>query len=229
VRKDASSRKVAARRNDEPQAGIVDYVVGCLRDPRVLTAVGAEGLEGRRVVWQLAAAFAIVTFVVSVVRVSLVLGFSAEARSGVAPQAFLTPGFGLEALAGGLVGLVSAVAGLFVEAVAFWFVAGVTASKARFGALLTGLAFVQVMSAVVLLLLALAAGLSLLVGLSAATAVQVLAVGYFLVMVVYLVFYAVGVFDVGCIGSFVLALVAAVCASALQHAIPAALGALSGG
>ncbi len=211
MRRDAGTGRVGTRRAEEPQPGLLTLVGMCLRDPRVLTAVGEDGLEGRRMVGQLVAAYALLTYVQAVVSQSMMLGF------------------GLDALAGGLVTLLSGVAGLFVLAVAFWAVAGMVKSKARFLGLLTGLAFVQIMAAVALLLIALVAGLSLLLGASAETAVMFLGIAYFVVAVTYLVFYAMGAFDVGCFGSFALAIVGAVAADALQHLVTGGLRTMTGG
>jgi hypothetical protein len=78
-------------------------------------------------------------------------------------------------------------------------------------------------------LLAIAGGLSVLLGTSPDTATTFLAWAFLVVVFGYLAFYAVGVFDVGCAGSLMLASVAAVCAHALQHAVVKGLSALTGG
>ncbi len=192
------------------RGGLWRRVLGSLRNPRALSYIGSVGLEDR-LGRQLAVAFAVANFVAS--------GF----------LGYLKAGWGLSVLTSGLMGVVSAAAGLVVVTFTFCVITAVTVPKARFTGMFKGLAFVQVMTALVLMLPALAAWPLVLAGAPAGVAVEALGYIFYIIMVAYTVLYGLGLFKPSRFNTYLVAFGAAFVSTGLQHVVAAALGGIAAG
>lgn len=175
--------------------------------PSAVAEIAAGGLKDAGLLSQLAVAYAAVALVSDLVLRSLIVGFS---WAHFAPAAL-----------GVLTGAVS----LLVSAFALYFVAHVAAKPPRFMDVLTGYAFVQVLAGTALVVLCVPAMAVLSLGLASEPTMILLAlVLYLAVVLFYLSWYIVGLFDMGCLGSGVLGLVAVIVAAVLQSWLDALLG-----
>jgi hypothetical protein len=193
------------------KGGIGRYVLGCLRAPRALVAVGSGELNDKHLDRQLAVSFAAANLLVS--------GF----------LGYLRTGWGTPVLTDALMGVLSAAAGLLAVTFAFCVLTSVSVPKARFTPLLRGLAFVQMLTAVALALLGLGAGLCLLAGAPPEAAAKALGYAFYVVMVLYTGIFSFGVFEGGRLNAYVLAVVAGFVSTGLQHVIAVGLGGIAAG
>jgi hypothetical protein len=176
-----------------------------------MAEVAAGGLSGPGMLAQLAIAYAVVTFVSGVLTTTLVMGFS-----------WLY-------IAAAALGIFTGAISLVISAFALYFVAHLATKPPRFMDVLTGYTFVNIVAGVALVVLLVPGLLVSALGLaSVEDLVALMGLGYMVLVLFYLVWYLVGLFDMGCIGSVVLGLVAVIVAGALERSLAGMIGAALG-
>jgi hypothetical protein len=197
--------------NSDPQ-NLIDLVVMCARSPSMLADVGTGGISGRSILIQVGVAF------VGLAGVNSAIGALLNEQAEFSP------------LAAGLLTLVAAPVSLLTMSLALYFLAQLVRPSATFGGLLTGLAFLSVLTGLLELVVFAFVGTALLLGhIGVLPEFAVGAAGFFagscnfVLSLILLIYFLMGVFQMGCIGSFVLGIVAAVIASAVNLAIFAAV------
>lgn len=200
VRPAAPSQRAAVFRrfqaSDEPR-GLLGLILLCLRRPTALADVGAGGITDGRVLAQLAGVY-----------VLLALG-----RSFL--SALVQHGFALHAVGLGVVDTFAAVAGLLMAALGLYIVAQFTSTSPGFGAILSGVALVNVISTVLVIAAAVVAAPVLLlahIGVLPAGAAEwflfLLGIPLLVLNFIYGVHFLMGLFDFGCVGAVFLGFIA---------------------
>ena len=183
-----------------------------------MAEVGAGGITGGRWLAQLFGAYIGLDFLLAQVLSALSHGLS---PSGV--------GAGLLLSIWQIVSLLAVVLGLY-------FVAQFVRSSTKFGELLTGVVLVRVMAYVALLGLAVVFAFALLLGAigilpsgMASSFAVLMAIAHAGLMFFYFVFFLIGVFDMGCLGSVFLGLIASFIGSGIEAVLGAMIRAALGG
>ena len=196
-----------AREAQKVPTNIFSLMLMCIRRPSLLGDIGAGGIAGGSLRLQIAAAFLAMTVVVSVV----------EGLGPIRGEEF--------SLAFAALRIGVRITSLFTTVLAMWIVASVVSKGVSFMAILTGLSFVQVLGTIVTV-----AGLLIGVALGAMVPSVVIApvvagvmLTTLIIVFVYQLYFIMGVYDMGCIGAFVLNIVASLLASAILVYVSALL------
>jgi hypothetical protein len=173
-----------------------------------MVEIGLGGISGRQVLTQVWLAYLALAFLTGTVR------------------AAITHGIALSALGAGIMGALGNVGSVLVTAVSLYLVAQFVRPSIKFLPLTHGLAFVSLVGGI--LFLALVPVMLLLVLVGGIEFAVVVAVASFVVALILLMLFVIGVFDVGCIGGVFLGLIAALITSAVGAALSAAFHRLTG-
>jgi hypothetical protein len=164
----------------------------CVRRPAALGEIAIGGITDRRVLTQLAAAFVASAFVSSFAR------------------AIHDDGLSLASLGMGLAGVLAGIGSLLTLAFGLYFLAQLTGCAVRYRDLLSGAALLNIIGWVGNLGLLAVSGLVAVVlpGPLAVAAGAVCGLVYILLILIFMVHFLMGVFDMGCVGSLLLGFLA---------------------
>ncbi len=182
-----------------PPENLLQAIWLCLKHPSLIINVGVGGVSGRRMLIQLAVGFVLLSFLLNLA--------VSSAESGFSPSV----------LAAAVVGTINSGFSLFVVSFCMYFVAQVSKSSVDFPSILSGLAFLRVISLSILIVVGVAVAIPALFYPGAFWTVAGWGlVSYVLITFILQALYVMGVFEAGCLGSLMLSMVASLVAAAIN-------------
>jgi hypothetical protein len=210
--RDAGRGGDRTKRNEGEPRNIIELVALCARRPSLFYEVGLGGISGRGILVQIALALLLLAF-----------------ASATAEHA-LGGGSAVASIGTGIAGMLAAVVSLLALSVSLWLMAQFVRPGARFRDLLSGLGFLNVVASLLRLAVQGLVGIVLLLGGTgvlpeAATggATSIIGLAHFVVSLILVTYFLMGVFDLGCVTSLVLGLIAVVLAVAVTVTVASLL------